>query len=592
MKPGSDEQRMILFAVIAISVMIAWDFFYMKPIQKEQQAQTKTTQESTQDPGTAADFPPTKRQNIPTPDMGETSSPSPELVSKVALDRKAILQQSDRIAIVTDKLKGSISLRDGRIDDLTLQKYGTTAEKGSPREVFFAPSGSKQVHFARFGWLSNDTSIKLPNDNTVWTTSDEQLTPQTPVTLRWDNGAGLVFKMTYSIDKNYLIRQTLSVDNNSNKSVSLASYGLISKIRPDKEVLGIAHEGALGVFQEQLEEEDWSDLEDDGPFDYESKGGWAGLTEKYWLSALIPEDQNLTFHVRFKHIPSINRFQASMRMPVQVIQPGAAAEQKLFLFAGAKEVDVIEDYAKTYRITFFDKAVDWGWFAFLTKPIFYLLNWLYKLIGNFGVAIIGLTIIIKAIMFPLAHKSYVSMNKMKLLAPKTKELQQRYKEDPTQMRTAMMELYKKENVNPMSGCLPLLLQMPVFFALYKVLYIAIDMRHQPFILWIQDLSAPDPLTPINLFGLLPFTPPQMIAIGILPILWGLSQWAQQKLSPPPADPVQAQVMALMPVVMTFIFASFASGLVLYWLVNNLLSILQQWSLLKWTTNGKEEKART
>lgn len=552
-----DQKNLILAMVLSVLILVGWDHFFVKP-QVEQQRAAVVEQEGV----------------IPaSPQADGSESPSPQV-----RPREAVIAGVPRVTIETPELRGSISLKGARIDDLVLTQYRETVDKESANITLFSPSGSAHPYYAEFGWAAAG-GVPLPTKDTVWTADGDQLRPGQPVTLSWDNGAGLIFRLRFEVDEHFLFSVTQSVENQAGAPVALNGYGRITRANlPHGKSFYVLHEGPLGVFNGTLEEADYEDLVEDGPQQFQSTGGWLGITDKYWLAAMVP-DQKLPFNGAFRSFgPS--SFQADyMTNPVN-IAAGETQSQTIRLFAGAKEVALIDKYEAEYNIPLFDRAIDWGWFYFLTRPIFRVLDWLYKLFGNFGVAIIGLTVIVKAVMFPLANKSYASMNRLRELQPKMKELQERYKDDKQQQQRAIMELYQKEKVNPLGGCLPILLQIPVFFALYKVLFVTIEMRHQPFVLWIKDLSAPDPLTPVNLFGLLPFTPPPMFAIGILPIIMGVTMYLQQKLNPQPVDPVQQKVFGFMPIIFTFILAPFAAGLVLYWTVNNLLSILQQWVLLK------------
>lgn len=552
-----DQKNLILAMVLSVLILVGWDHFFVKP-QVEQQRAAVVEQEGV----------------IPTSPQGDgPESPAPQVKP-----REAVIQGTPRVAISTSELRGTISLKGARIDDLVLTQYRETVDKDSANITLFSPSGSAHPYYAEFGWTAAG-GVPLPGKDTVWTADGDTLAPGKPVTLSWDNGAGLVFRLRFEVDEHFLFSVTQSVENQAGAPVALNGYGRITRVNlAEGKSFYVLHEGPLGVFNGTLEEADYEDLVEDGPQQFQSTGGWLGITDKYWLAALVP-DQKLPFTGAFRSFGPAS-FQADYVTNPVNIAAGETHAQTIRLFAGAKEVALIDKYEEEYGIPLFDRAIDWGWFYFLTRPIFRVLDWLYNLFGNFGVAIIGLTVIVKAVMFPLANKSYASMNRLRELQPKMKELQERYKDDKQQQQRAIMELYQKEKVNPLGGCLPILLQIPVFFALYKVLFVTIEMRHQPFVLWIKDLSAPDPLTPVNLFGLLPFTPPQMIAIGVLPILMGFTMYLQQKLNPQPVDPVQQKVFGFMPIIFTFILAPFAAGLVLYWTVNNVLSILQQWALMK------------
>ncbi|HLU91024.1 MAG TPA: membrane protein insertase YidC [Pedomonas sp.] len=554
-----DQKNLILAMLLSILILVGWDYVFVKPQVEEQQRSAAVVEQE---------------GVIPTsPQTAGPDSPSPRV-----LPREQVINDAPRVAIETPNLRGSISLKGARIDDLLLTRYHETVSKTSPNITLFSPSGAEHPYYAEFGWAAAG-GLDLPTRDTVWTADRDTLAPGQPVTLSWDNGSGLTFRLRFEVDEDFMFSVTQSVENQAGGPVALNGYGRIARTNlPEGQSFFVLHEGPLGVFNGTLEEADYDDLVDDGPQQFQTTGGWLGITDKYWLAAMVP-DQELPFTGAFRSFGP-DAFQADFLTGAVNVASGSTQSQTIRLFAGAKEVALIDKYEEQYGIPLFDRAIDWGWFYFLTRPIFAVLSWLYQLVGNFGVAIIGLTVLMKAIMFPLANKSYASMNRLRELQPKMKELQERYKDDKAAQQKAIMEMYQKEKVNPLGGCLPILLQIPVFFALYKVLFVTIEMRHQPFILWIKDLSAPDPLTPVNLFGLLPFTPPQMIAIGILPIIMGLTMWLQQKLNPQPVDPVQQKVFGLMPIIFTFILAPFAAGLVLYWTVNNVLSILQQWMLMK------------
>jgi YidC/Oxa1 family membrane protein insertase len=508
--------------------------------------------------------------------------------------REAALAGTSRITISSSTLQGSINLKGARLDDLTMIKHRETIKKDSPAVTLLSPSGTQHPYFLEAGWIGQST--RLPDANSMWSADQTTLTPATPVTLRWNNGAGLTFVQKIVLDNQYLFTITQSVVNQSAAAVTLASYGLISRTKPDKLEGGYTvHEGPIGAFGKLVEIKYKEVLatgpEDAKPEDLRGSRGWFGFTDKYWLTALINTSASgVDANVRNPDALGL-RYQAELKFAPQTILPDKVGVTRLQMFAGAKEVDVINGYKKSLSLFKFDYAIDWGWYPFLTKPFFNLLHWLYGIFGNFGFAIIGLTVIVKIVMFPLAYKGYNSMAKMKLVQPKIKALQEKYKDDKAAMQKAQIELFSKEKINPVGGCLPLLPQIPVFYALYKVLFISLEMRHQPFALWIKDLSAPDPLTPVNLFGLLPFTPPLFLAIGVLPILYAITFHFQMKLQPQTGmDPAQQQIFKFMPWIFMFMFASFSAGLVLYWTVSNSLSILQQWALMK-MDEKKQAKAK-
>ena len=506
-----------------------------------------------------------------------TSAPAAEGAAKV-VPLSAALAQGQRIPIRTPKLNGSINLVGARIDDIVLPTYKETIDKGAPAVRLFSPRGTQHAEYAGFGWQGE--GLKLPDGNTVWTADGKELTPATPVTLTWDNGAGQSFSIRLSVDRNYMIsaRQTLS--NRGAGTVGVRTYGFVSRTGVPKEPdTWTIHIGPMGVFNGAANYDvNYKDL-DAGPSaqSFQSTGGWLGFTDKYWLSALIP-DQKTAMTGQFRKGAG-NQYQADFSLPPVMLAPGKAITQTSRLFVGAKEVKTLEAYQDA-GIPLFDRAIDWGWFYWFEKPIFALLHWLFEHIGNFGVAIICLTLVVRGLMFPVAQRQFASMAAMRAVQPKMKALQEKYKDDKPKLQQEMMELYKKEKVNPLAGCLPIFIQIPIFFALYKVLQLTIEMRHQPFVLWIKDLSAPDPAHILNLFGYLDFQPPSFLGIGVLALLLGVSMYFQFKLNPAQMDPVQQQVFAIMPWLMMFIMAPFAAGLLVYWITNNCLSMLQQWWLYK------------
>ena len=497
------------------------------------------------------------------------------------LTREEALAASPRIAIDTPSLKGSIALKGGRIDDLTLMDYRETVDPGSPNVVLLSPAGGPLPYYAEYGWAGTDKELSLPTADTLWTAANSgALTPQSPVTLTYDNGKGLKFTRTITVDDKYMFTVADAVTNGGADPVAISPYGLVYREQiPAKTSYWILHEGLIGVADQGVS---WC-----GTFvpsalcqtpykkamalngtqrEFTSNTGWLGITDKYWATVLVPP-QDKGFNAQFSGatVGDQGQFLTEFKMNPLEVAPGASAESKNQLFAGAKEVHLVDAYAKSNNIPKFDLLIDWGWFYFLTRPMFYALDFFYKLVGNFGVAILIVTLCIKLVLFPLANKSYVSMSKMKKLGPEMQRIKERYGEDRVRQQQAMMELYKKEKVNPASGCLPILVQIPVFFSLYKVLFVTIEMRHAPFFGWIKDLSAPDPTSVFNLFGLLPFDPSQvpvighLLAIGAWPLIMGVTMWAQMKLNPAPPDPVQQKVFAWMPVFFTFLLAASRRG---------------------------------
>ena len=527
-------------------------------------------------------LPPSMPTALPQSAQPPSSSGTPGSMSALAIaNRKAILGNSARIRIDTPRLHGSIALTGGLIDDLTLADYRETIVSNSAEIILLRPKGMPDGYFAQYGWSATN-NVNVPKADTVWQTFSKVLTPDSPVILTWDNGAGLVFKRTIAVDVNYMFTITQEIINKSAKAETFASYGLISRWgTPETTDFYILHEGLLGVFDDTLNEIDYDDIQSDKVVQKKSTGGWIGITDKYWLAALVPNQKDpINARFLYNKINKSDTYQVDFVGPAQTVAPGARIQTESQLFAGAKQVRLLDAYEQQFGVKRFDLAIDFGWFYFLTKPIFYALLWLSDRVINLGLAILILTIGIKIAFFPLANKSYVSMSKMKKLQPKMVQIRERVGDDKMRMQQEMMELYKKEKVNPASGCLPILVQIPVFFALYKVLFVTIEMRHAPFYGWIDDLSAKDPTNLFTLFGLIPWAPPDFLSIGIWPIIMGVTMFLQQKLNPQPADPVQAKIFMFLPLFFTFLLATFPAGLVIYWAWNNLLSILQQWVIMR------------
>ncbi|RCK52297.1 hypothetical protein TH25_07210 [Thalassospira profundimaris] len=564
-----NEQRNLWIA-IAVSVVILVGFQFLFPHKPDPQVREAQVREQLDVNKSTAPQPSTSSA-APSAPGGSTAAP--------VENRSEALATSPRIEIDTPRVKGSIRLVGGLIDDIQLQDYRETEDPKSPLIHVLNPAGSNDAYFGEFGWVAGEgEKIALPGNDTRWQADSETLTPEKPVTLTWDNGEGLIFKRTISIDDNYMFSVKQSVTNNSGKSVSLYPYGLISRRGlPHTSGYYILHEGPIGVVDGSLKEISYKDLmEDDGTVSEKSTGGWVGITDKYWLVALAPpSDESLT--ARFSHHMANNtdKFQADYLGAAQTIANGESASTESHMFAGAKEYKLLEAYSEQYNIKLFDRAIDFGWFWFLTIPFFQILQWINHVIGNFGLSILAFTVLVKAVMFPLANKSYKSMSGMKKLQPKMTQIREQFADDRQRQQQEIMALYKREKINPASGCLPIVVQIPVFFALYKVLFVNIEMRHAPFFGWIQDLSAPDPTTLFNLFGLIDWTPPHMLMIGVWPLIMGITMFLQQKLNPAPADPTQAKIMMFLPIIFTFMLAKFPAGLVIYWAWNNTLSIIQQ-----------------
>ncbi|HEX2582460.1 MAG TPA: membrane protein insertase YidC [Dongiaceae bacterium] len=548
------EQRNIIIAVILCFVILfGWNYF-LAP---------KTSQ------------PPAQHTQSTVAPSEQSTPPAP-----AALSREEALAQSPRLPIDTPRLKGSVSLKGGKVDDLILRDYKATVAADSPPVALLSPAQGQDGYFADWGWLGENDKIALPGSETLWKSQDRALTFDHPVTLSWDNGQGLEFRRVISVDANYMFTVSDSVVNHAASAISLSPFGRIKRIGTPP-VVGtyVLHEGPIGVLDGSLHEIKYKSLKGEDPQEYTSNGGWLGITDKYWLTALVvPQGENI--HATFHHIAKDDSYQSDFVGAKTVLMPGAERTFNGKFFAGAKEVKLLDAYRDQLGIPLFDRAVDFGWYYFLTKPMFYLLDWLYSLFGNFGLSILALTIIVKAVMFPLANRSYRSMSRMKLLQPKMQEIKERVGDDRQKLNMEMMELYKREKINPAAGCLPLLVQIPVFYSLYKVFYVTIEMRHAPFFGWIKDLSAPDPTSILNVFGLAPWATPHLgplhfLSIGAWPLLMGFTMWLQQKLNPTPPDPTQARLFQLMPIIFTFTLGQFASGLVIYWAWNNTLSILQQ-----------------
>ncbi|MGB7405643.1 MAG: membrane protein insertase YidC [Pacificimonas sp.] len=491
-------------------------------------------------------------------------------------DRAEVIGETTRVPIRTPALIGSINLTGARIDDLLLERHHQTIA-GQEDIRLFSPSGVENSYFAEFGWTGDGD---IPGPSTRWVADGDELTPDDPVTLAWTNDQGQRFLIEIAIDEDYLFTVRQRIENRGSAAVVARPYGLIARDGegPDPDTFN-AHVGPTGVYDGATTDIDYDELVEDegGRVDYSSTGGWIGFSDKYWLSALIADNDQA---VRANFRAASDRYQATMQGDPLAVGPNGGASTSFRMFAGAKEVDLLDRYQAEEGIPRLENAIDWGWFGFIAKPIYQLLAWLFGLVGNFGVAIILLVVIIRILLFPIANKQYESMAKMRRLQPKMKILQERYKEDKPKLQQEMLALYKEEKANPVGGCLPIFLQIPIFYALYKTLLLAIDVRHEPFALWIKDLSAPDPLTPVNLFGFLPFDPPGFLAIGVLPILLGFTMWLQFKLNPAMMDEIQQKVFSILPWVFMFIMAPFAAGLQLYWTINNIISIGQQWLLIK------------
>ncbi len=575
----SENRNFLLAAVLSIAVLVGWQFFFIEPkVEADRAARADVALEAA---AVAEGSVPQVLESSPNITPGSAAG-----MLMTDLPRDLALSQSARITIETGLLAGSISLAGARIDDLRLHTYRETVDPTSPEITLLSPSNALNAYFAEFGWTAPATAgLTLPGRNTVWSApAGAALTIDTPVTLTYDNDEGLIFRRTISVDQNYMFTISQSVENKSSASVTLHPYGLISRSgTPPTTDFFILHEGLIGVMGEEegLVEISYGDILEDREIKYSATEGWLGITDKYWATVLVPE-QGAAFDARFSEGPDPRRdvYQVDYLLTEGVSAiPGDTLTHTARLYAGAKVVDMIDGYDDT-GIFRFELLIDWGWFYFLTKPLFFGLDYVFDIVGNFGVAILIITVFIKLAFFPLANRSYEAMSKMKKLQPDMEKLREQYPDDKMKQQQQIMELYKKEKVNPLAGCLPVIIQIPVFFALYKVLFVTIEMRHAPFFGWVQDLSAPDPTTLFNLFGLIPWDPPSLLMIGIWPILMGITMFVQQRMNPAPSDPTQQMIFTWMPLLFVFILAGFPAGLVIYWAWNNLLSVLQQGLIMR------------
>ncbi len=575
-----DQKRLFLAIAISIGILLMFEI-WNRPVRE---AQRTALQQATEQPAAPAPAP-----------IGAPATPAaPAGAAPASVAEAAPRGPEQRIRVDAPRLAGSLSLRGARLDNLLLRDHRETVDPASPPVRLLAPRGDAHPYFAQWGWTAADGRTRVPDAETDWTADGTSLGPDRPLTLTWDNGAGVEFRIRLEIDRNFMLTARQSVANRSGAPIEVLPWARVRReSTPQTAGFFILHEGFVGVLDGRLVEWTYSDAKSEaekrngGPaFEVESSGGWAGFTDKYWLTALMPADQATRLRTAYRHVSDAgqDRWQVDVApAAAQSVAAGTEAALDTRLFAGAKEVFLLDEYADRFNIPDFDKAVDFGWFYFLTKPFFFVLHFLGTLFGNFGVAIIVFTLILKILFFPLANKSYKSMARMKVLGPKMQEIRERYKDDPAKAQAEMMALYRTEKVNPASGCLPILIQIPVFFALYKVLFVTIEMRHAPFFGWIRDLSAPDPTNLFNLFGLLPFDPTVYSHFFHMPawaIAMGITMWLQYKLNPTPPDPIQARIFAWMPLIFTFMLASFPAGLVIYWTWNNLLSIAQQYYITR------------
>ncbi len=588
-----DKRNMILAILLSIIVLFGWQFFIIGP-QLERQAKLDqiAAEANIVENGVNGVSDTT---NLPTPSANANINTNiveqaPQQQGEFA-DRLAAIASSPRVKIDTPSLIGSINLVGARLDDLELKKYNESVDDNSPIITYLSPANGPDGYFIDQGWVPAGGDIELPNSTTLWQVrGNATLTEKSPVRLTFDNGEGLEFTRTYSLDENYLFSVTQTVKNLTGDDVALYPYSRIQRIgTPDVTNFFVLHEGAIGVLgEENLIEKKYKDLVKDLQIDAPSTGGWLGFTDKYWAAVIMPK-QDVAINARFSwsNLAAKDIYQSSfVGQNAMIVSAGRTIEFETYMFAGAKVESIIDNYEQTYGFDRFELLIDWGWFHFITKPMFYAIRWLNELLGNFGLAILALTVGVKLIFFPLANRSYASMAAMRKVQPEMKALQARYKDDKMEQQKAVMELYKREKISPLSGCWPMLIQIPVFFSLYKVLFVTIEMRHAPFFGWIVDLAAPDPTRIFNLLGLLPYDPINIpligtfLAIGIWPVLMGITMWVQFKLNPPPPDPTQAAIVAWMPVLFTFMLGTFPAGLVIYWAWNNFLSVTQQYFIMK------------
>ena len=554
-----DNKNVFIAIALSMSVLLFWAAFFETPKQSDKSVSQNQVIK--------------KNENQITPSIENSLK-----VKNISRDES--IAKSKRIKIENNNIIGSLSLKGGIIDDISFKNHKQNLQNKKNVE-FLNPAETKDGFYAETGWTSINNEIKVPNKETVWNVvGNNILKDNQSVTLEWNNGNGIVFKKIIKLDDKFLFRITQQVKNNTKKSIDLYPYAQLTrnKIPDDIQNFYISHEGFIGVFDEELKEDDYDDIEEN-KIVRDANEGWLGITDKFWVMALVPPVQE-NFKSTFLYN---NSFKANyiLNNPT-TINSSSSASSDVRLFVAAKEVETIDSYAKNENINKFDLVIDWGWFYFFTKPLFFIIDYLFKYSGNFGVAIVIITIAIRLIFFPLANYSFRSMAKMKAVQPEMMRLKELHKEDKVKLQQEMMALYRKEKINPASGCLPVLIQIPFFFAIYKMLFISLEMRHQPFFGWIKDLSDKDPTSIFNMFGLIPWDPPRFLIIGIWPILMGASMWVQQKLNPAPTDPVQAKIFAFFPLFLTIILASFPSGLVVYWTINNILTIAQQWVIMKKT----------
>src|SRR3954467_14302743 len=590
----TDNRNTILAVILSGLVLIACQYFYNVPQMERQRALQQTQAELAKPAPQATPGSTTPQADTPTPSANVPAANQPGSAAAIVA-RDTAIAATPRVKISSPRLTGSISLKGARIDDLALTQFRETVDPASPPIILFSPAGTGEPYYAEFGWVpASGSTVRLPDRDTQWQQEGSgELTPTTPVTLKYDNGDGLTFRRTISIDERYLFTLKDEVSNVGNAPVTLYPFALISRHgAPPVSGYYILHEGLIGYLGDKgLQEYGYKKIDDEKAVNFKVTNGWLGITDKYWASALLP-DTNAQLQARYSSnlVGTVRTYQTDYLEDAQTIAIGGTGAANARLFAGAKEASVVGinfplaghgGYNKQLNLNHFDLLIDWGWFHFITKPMFLALDFFYHLVGNFGVAILLVTVLVKLLFFPLANKSYASMAKMKSVQPQLAALKERYPDDRQKQQQEMMEIYRKEKINPIAGCLPVALQIPVFFSLYKVLFVTIEMRHAPFYGWIKDLSAPDPTTVFHLFGALPFDPTVVpmvgpfLHLGVWPLIMGVTMWFQMKLNPPPPDPTQKMIFDWMPIIFTFMLAGFSAGLVIYWAWNNTLSVLQQ-----------------
>lgn len=558
----NDQKNLILTVVLSVIILVAWQMIMPQPTPV---ANTVTTT-------------PSDQAILPTLSAEKAMA---ELERSLTVSDVLKATEAQRVKIENAELAGSIALKGARFDNLRLSTYDKTLKGNDPVELL-APSGTEQSYFADFGWISNDKTTIVPDHSTVWSADTDRLTSTRPVTLSWQSPQNITFRMEISLDEHYLFDVKQSIENKSGQDVTFFPFGRIHRVKEatDSKYV-ILHEGAIGSMHGVLEELRYEDLMEDRQAVFKNTKGWMGITDKYWLTALVPAngavfDANYSYTLR----NNMKHFQTDYLGEAVKAAAGSSVSFETHFFAGAKRLEILESYSEALNAPLFDRTVDFGWLYFITKPIFKVLHALAGMLGSFGLGILALTVLVKLVLYPLANKSYVSMHHLKRLHPQLIDIKERYSHDKMRLNQEMMGLYKREKVNPMAGCLPILVQIPIFFALYKVLFVTIEMRHAPFYGWINDLSAPDPTNLFTLFGLIPWDPPSILHLGLWPIIMGATMFLQQRMQPAPADPVQAKVMRMLPFIFVFVFAAFPAGLVIYWAWNNALSVLQQWVITR------------